>query len=433
MLNELEKVCSALDGLAEAVLSAWSGEQTMTEAFGWYAPALTRHDLAKMARSLAADIRSVDADAVDSEIESWVGDLPRRIQQLQVSVVPQLFGGNAGQAAPAFVTTIQTIRGTVLPGIGWPTLPDAKAMPAPLARRARAAKAALDQLEPTLTGLSQQVNEIAAAHEAAESLPADLQDLAEAREKMTQAATNIAVADKKAEDVLSSIFLTQRMIESHASTAEKLVKQCEDAYTITTSKGLAGAFDQRAGRLGWSMWIWVLGLVSALLLGSAIGAHRLELLSNAIQAEHPNWAAVAIQCVLSLISVGAPLWFAWLATKQIGQRFRLAEDYAFKASIAKAYEGYRKEAARIDPNFEHQLFGSALARLDEAPLRLVGDDTHGSPWHELASSDAARRALDAFPEVRDKMMELLREAIATGAKLTAKGQDKSDASKTADT
>lgn len=73
------------------------------------------------------------------------------------------------------------------------------------------------------------------------------------------------------------------------------------------------------------------------------------------------------------------MWFAWLATKQIGQRFHLAEDYAFKASVAKAYEGYRKEAARIDPEFEARLFGSALTRLDEAPLRACGDGIPRKP------------------------------------------------------
>ena len=168
------------------------------------------------------------------------------------------------------------------------------------------------------------------------------------------------------------------------------------------------------------MWAWVVGLVAALGIGSYIGAHRLEVLSVALQAPNPNWGGIAIHAILSLLSVGAPLWFAWLATKQIGQRFRLAEDYAFKASVAKAYEGYRKEAARIDPAFEHRLFDSALTRLDEAPLRLVESSTHGSPWHELANSEAARRAFSAMPELQEKVTDLLREGIRTTGKMFGK-------------
>lgn len=84
-----------------------------------------------------------------------------------------------------------------------------------------------------------------------------------------------------------------------------------------------------------------------------------------------------------MTSVIAPLWFAWLATKQISQRFKLAEDYDFKASVAKAYEGYKKEAAKIDEEFEARLFNVALTRLEEAPLRLVNSVNHGSPTHEV--------------------------------------------------
>jgi hypothetical protein len=114
--------------------------------------------------------------------------------------------------------------------------------------------------------------------------------------------------------------------------------------------------------------------------------------------------------------VGAPVWFSWLATKQIGQRFRLAEDYAFKASVAKAYEGYKLEATRLDPNFEKRLFASALTRLDEAPLRLVETGSPGSPWHELIDSHAFKQALEIVPELKTVTRKLLngrRSAMTT--------------------
>lgn len=118
--------------------------------------------------------------------------------------------------------------------------------------------------------------------------------------------------------------------------------------------------------------------------------------------------------VLSVLSIGSPLWFSWLATKQIGQRFRLAEDYAFKASVAKAYEGYRREAAKIDEAFAARLFASALTRLEEAPLRLVENDTHGSPWHELISSPAFQKAMETVPDLRDKFIEIAKAGLPKG-------------------
>jgi hypothetical protein len=115
--------------------------------------------------------------------------------------------------------------------------------------------------------------------------------------------------------------------------------------------------------------------------------------------------------LLAVLGVGAPLWFSWLATKQIGQRFRLSEDYAFKASVAKAYEGYRKEAAVLDPEFQATLFRSALTRLDEAPLRLVEVEQHGSPWSELLKSEIVKEAMKVAPELPAKIMMIASDTL----------------------
>ena len=395
-------------------------DTTVCENWGWFGPAVTRHDLADVARSAAEDICTTNVDSLDGPWLKFVQDLPRRLQVLQNNTVPQMFGGNAGQAIPAYLATLSLIRAQLLPALGWQAMPDAKALPANLARRARAAQAELDQLTPNIESLGKQIEQIQAAHAVAESLPIDLQALAEAREKTAKASLDSALLAEKIKEAHESSISELEKMQLANTEAAKLVKQCEDAYQITTTKGLAGAFDQRAGRLAGSMWTWVVGLVIALAIGSFIGAHRLELLSAALQAANPNWGGISMQAILSLLSVGAPLWFAWLATKQIGQRFRLAEDYAFKASVTKAYEGYRKEAARIDPAFEAKLFASALTRLDEAPLRLVETGTHGSPWHELANSEAVRRAFSAVPEFQDKATALLREAMAAATKVMSK-------------
>lgn len=142
-----------------------------------------------------------------------------------------------------------------------------------------------------------------------------------------------------------------------------------------------------------------------------------ELLKNPSMS---NWA-LGINLFLAALSVGAPIWFGWMATKQINQRFRLSEDYAFKAAVSRAYEGYRKEAARIDKDMEARLLASALSRLDEQPLRFVETDNHGSPWHELASSDAVKAALSTIPGFADKTADFARSAVqaATAVKPAA--------------
>lgn len=163
------------------------------------------------------------------------------------------------------------------------------------------------------------------------------------------------------------------------------------------------------------MWIWVFGLIAALTLGAVVGGNQLHNLTEAIKNSSENSqrnGEIWINLILSLFSVAAPVWFAWISTKQIGQRFRLAEDYGYKASISKAYEGYRREAALLDPNFQARLFSSALTRLDEIPLRLVETETHGSPWHELASSKIVQQAAGTIPGFADKITDLAKDAIA---------------------
>ena len=60
-----------------------------------------------------------------------------------------------------------------------------------------------------------------------------------------------------------------------------------------------------------------------------------------------------------------------------------------------------------------RLLASALTRLDELPLRLVEPDSHGSPWHELASSDLVKDAMRAVPGFAGQVKELASKAINT--------------------
>jgi len=412
MHESLELVCQSLDALSAIVLKSWSEDRTLKEAHGWHHPALTRHDLAAIPASLAVRIREAGPESVPDDLQAQLKDVPRRLKLLHGDTVPYLFNGNGNQAVPAYTTTIDCLTQLLEPLLGWQTIQDNKAMPVQLAKRLRGIQAELDSLVPNKERVQEQIRLIQEATEAAESLPADLHSLKEARNTINRLSTETTklhgTIDQGSKDAIRALAV----ITSQQKEAGKLVQQCEEAYRITTTKGLAAAFDQRANRLSNSMWVWVLGLVAALGIGAYLGSARVELLSAAIAEKDPQWGVIWMHIALSLLSIGAPLWFAWLATKQIGQRFRLAEDYGFKASVAKAYEGYRREAARIDEAFEARLFSSALTRLEEAPLRLVEDISHGSPWHELVASEAFQKALATVPELKDKFIELAKATLA---------------------
>ncbi|MBC7414608.1 MAG: hypothetical protein H7327_06705 [Herminiimonas sp.] len=413
MHASLGTLCTSLDTLATAVLSNWADERTLQEAHGWNHPVLTRHDLAAIPQGLATRVREADLDELDPKIVKLLNDVPRKLALVASTTVPYMFNGNGHQAIPAYLGTLEWLTQLLEPVLSWAVVTNVKALPVQTARRLRNLQAEVDQININKEGLTAQIAMINDATVAAESLPADLQTLQEARERIevlyqasTKSFSHVEEYEKTAEGA-------SKRITAFDEHAKKIVEQCEEAYRITTTKGLAGAFDQRAKRLGWSMWMWVGGLIIALVTGAYLGAHRIDTLSTLLAGPELHWGPITIHLVLSLLSVSGPLWFAWLATKQIGQRFRLAEDYAFKASVAKAYEGYRKEANRIDPEFESRLFSSALTRLEEAPLRLVQDGGHGSPLQEIMGSEAFQKLAASVPDFRDRFIELAKHGITS--------------------
>lgn len=381
MHQKLEAICAALEKLAESVVNVWGDDRTYNEGLGWYGPALNRQELASVARSLASDIRATQAEAIPQVLANFVDDLPRRINVLQSNTVPQFPNNNAGQAIPAYLTTLQFVRAQLLPELGWVAIPDEKALPHKILRRVRAASSQLDESTAKLEGLDKKVEEILSAHAAAVSLPTDLEDLKDAKDQVASAVRKSLASQAEVELAKGAASGDADAIKKFKEEAEQLVKNCEDAYRITTSKGLAGAFQERANQLAVSMWVWVVGLIIALLCAYSVGSKAVDLFMKLFEGDQPKGAS--LQATLTALGVFAPLWFAWISTKQIGERFRLSEDYAFKASVSKAYEGYRREAANLDEDFAARLFSSALTRLDEAPLRLVEAENHGSPWHEL--------------------------------------------------
>lgn len=413
MDKSLEKVCQSLDELAKKLLTITTDDRTMTEIYGWNCPALTRHDLSNLVKNISNRLVENDVNIVDEILIKELQKIPLRINIFIASSFPQLLNSNLLSAITTLMALVEWITQTLKPIFGWKVLQDNKALPNQLAKRLRSIQIELDNLIPDKENLEGQIKLIKDATDAAESLPTDIDTLKEARKKIDIISTDSAILFGKIDTYHKDSDDYASKIQTKKQEADKLVEQCEEAYRITTTKGLAAAFDLRAKKLSQTMWIWVAGLLISLIAGGFIGASRFETLAKSLASNNPQWGVIWIDIVLSIVGLAAPIWFAWLATKQINQNFRLSEDYAFKASVAKAYEGYKKEAARIDEAFEARLFSSALSRLEEAPLRLVESDNHGSPWHELFSSTAFQKAMNSVPELKEKFIEIAKHGITS--------------------
>jgi hypothetical protein len=263
------------------------------------------------------------------------------------------------------------------------------------------------------------------AHTALHQLPTDLESLAEAKEKIVNLAEDATTNLGRVTDIRDRIAEIEDQLSESAAGAKSVLERCETAYSAATSVGLAAAFNERSVALSRSIWFWVVGLIVALVAGGYFGAHRLQTLAELLKDPNQSPSILYPNLLISLLSIGAPLWFAWLSTKQIGQRFKLSEDYAFKAAVSRAYEGFRREAARIDSDLEARLLASALSRFDEQPLRLVETESHGSPWQEMMNSNLVKEAARSIPDFANQVKDLASRALLrTPAAMRASAAEK---------
>ncbi|EPU4723455.1 hypothetical protein ACVXFK_001584 [Escherichia coli] len=399
MNEEFQKTINSLYSLKKAVEKVATDETNLSDVKGVKAPALYPLDFLDMIGFIIRKIEKYgEVELTDDEI-SELSFLPIRIDNIKENIVPHLFGNNSSDAISSFVETIAFITQYLDDIFSLERLDNANLLPRNMTRKIKSMEARLNKAAPDIESLENKINKINDAHVAAENIPIDLEELRsynkeamELKEKINKSMFNLSVLEEKGRDILDK--MTQQNVE-----AAKYLEMCEQAIRASTSKGLAGAFEIKANKLNNSIQLWVLGLASALATGGYVGFERLKVLSDVLNNANPNAVVIVTQLLLSVFSIGAPLWFAWLSTKQINQRFKLAEDYAFKASVAKAYEGYRNEASKVsNGEFERRLFDSALSRLEEAPLRFVKDDDHATPWNELLNSKAFNKFLDASVE-----------------------------------
>ncbi|KWU26762.1 hypothetical protein AS149_05425 [Burkholderia cenocepacia] len=374
---------------------------------------IDRDQLASRASDLADQIRDADADEIPSNLAEKLAEFPSRLQYLRTSTIPHIFNGNANTAIPAYLITLDALDRLLRPilSVGEADKRSLTKEVSELRNNIRSLKARADNVEPKIGELEGMAKSIIAAHDAAARLPTDLQELEENQQKIQKISKNASNSDATIRKIVEVATSRADRLSKAAEDADKIIEKCETALRASTAVGLAEAFHDRAESLRRSLRPWITGLVVALGAGAYVGGQQLHQLAESIQASTAPtivWTRIAV----SLLSVGAPVWFAWLATKQIGQRFRLAEDYAYKASISKAYEGYRREAVDLDEDFQKRLFASALTRLDEQPLRFVESETHGSPLHEFLSSDVVRDAVRIAPEL---VGEWKRKAVDTVA------------------
>ena len=114
MHQTLTKISQQLEQLVAQVQAAVPNDEPFGNAHGnWSFPGLTRAELIEEAQSIADLIEDQGGDDVGDQ-EARLQDYIRRLQHLQQQTVGKLWG-NAGQAVPAFLFTLQGLHKALAP------------------------------------------------------------------------------------------------------------------------------------------------------------------------------------------------------------------------------------------------------------------------------------------------------------------------------
>jgi len=387
------------------------------QSYGWEHVHLSKHHIEDYLYNHINKLKSYG----DLEItEGLTGALDSHVEKLDsLNVHCQSYFVNEASylshIVPNILLTLQVIMSDIEYELfSYENIQDKKLLPRGLSNRLRSSHATLDKIDNSSGDLQKKINIINEAHEAAESLPTDLASLQESRKELADLISNATKELSTAKEHLATLkeetialrneaqkaneeveqLKTQTF--SSAKDAAALVDECDDALQITTTQGLAAGFDQKAKELKKSIWVWIVGLLIALVAGAWIGSERVDAFTEVLGNELTAGQAV-LHTVMTIFSIGGPLWLAWISTRQINQRFKLSEDYSYKATVAKSFTGFKKLAERFDPETEQRLFNSTLDRFDEMPLRLIEDKDYNSPWHEFVDSESFKTAMVMFP------------------------------------
>jgi hypothetical protein len=413
----INEIIVSLDKLGNEIINRAgnSVNNNLISTYGWNCPAISPRELSEIPKKIAEQLKKIENFEVlnNKDLIENLQKISNKINLLINNNIAYFYNGNGSSAIPAFLTTMEWIKMQIEPLINFEKISNPNFYPSEIVKRIYNMNEEIHNLMIDKEELETKIKKIQEAYDAASNLPTTINQLRKAEQNINKLKEEALISHSKIEELKIETEKSNSIIKNKEEEAIELTNKCESAYRTTTTQGLAKAFQDKANTLTFSLFSWVVLLISALIVGSIIGTGVYRDLNNYISTNNQNivTSVIVIKFLISLLSFGAPLWFAWLSTKQISERFKLAEDYAFKASVAKAYEGYRKEATRLDQSFEMRLFNTALTRLEQEPLRFVKNSNHGSPWQELINSKEFQNAVNFVPELKDKVFELTKQGM----------------------
>lgn len=245
------------------------------------------------------------------------------------------------------------------------------------------------------------LEELRAAHTAADGIKVSMSNvqsvvapevddiMTRVREALTEAQSAATKADTSFRTVAEFVESAEHydLMNSHSrkqllemkaeyeDAFEQLKKSIEGLLPGATSAGLAEAYAKRKNAIvdSQGLWKWAFGLGLAI---TAVVAVCVILFPEffrpkdiSVRDSQLLWIVAAL--VPKVAVLGAPIWLAAFAAKQLAVRFRLEEDYAYKEALAKSFEGYKNQMTGVTTDgIDGALAGMVLTAMGKAPVDL---------------------------------------------------------------
>ena len=203
---------------------------------------------------------------------------------------------------------------------------------------------------------------------AAQTTKANVDLTAEAIANIRRQCDEHAATAKTLADVAVSTEAKIRAYESRLTELEALantrLKTIESLLPGATSAGLASAFGQRRGHYKWPQRIW-----QGVFILSVLALLGLAYEFPAMAKDVPlSWERLGASLVYRLPFALPLIWLAFHSSHKAALAQRVEEDYAFKETVSRSFEGYRREMAQLDGKVDPD---SPLARLCADTLAII--------------------------------------------------------------
>ena len=178
--------------------------------------------------------------------------------------------------------------------------------------------------------------------------------------------------------------------------AQEVVNNAEHAWSLANRRGLAKAFDDAAKGYRDATFFWFSTFSVFVAAVCWIALEKIVPLAT-------NGKLLDLQSLVLALMSGPLLWGAWIASREISKNGQMRDEYRYKASVAMAFEGYKREAGEVDPALVHKLMEGAVHHFAENPaLRVHKSDAPATPLHDalqrLRGGGGSRDAVSPQPQ-----------------------------------